>query len=147
MDQNLVFMIKVSLWALGTEPLAHGGTIFECLENFSKGVLQNYSNLRCYHHKRNSNKFKQQPTLIFRNNRFDIYDDDRRFHNVQHGYQMGWNTWSICWIWETVKILVVWIPDRIKALRNPRLNHSRQSSQGSVDLSTRQSQWRHITFW
>ena len=42
MDQNLVFMIKVSLRAL-----AHSGTTFEYLENFSQGVLQNYSNLRC----------------------------------------------------------------------------------------------------
>ena len=43
--------------------------------------------------------------LIFRNNRFDIHDDNRRFYNVQHWYKMGWNTGSICWIWETVKIL------------------------------------------
>ena len=33
--------------------------------------------------------YRIRATLIFRNNRFDIYDDNRRFYNVQHGYQMG----------------------------------------------------------
>ena len=46
-------------------------------------------------------------------------------------------------------IVLVWIPDTIKTFRNAWScrDRSRRSSQGSEGLSTRRSQWTHITFW